>query len=603
MSSIQFSSLRGNAAFSTFRLEKLYASLNQAVPNIACINARFIHFVFSKVHLNIEQQTTLEQILTYGPVSNDSGLIKNNSSAAVVDSANLASISTGINADIVNDIQTFNSQSSQNSHQQELFLVIPRIGTISPWASRATDIANNCGLSDVLRLERGIAFYVTTHNGLALNAQEKATFQTLIHDRMTETVVNELNDAQKLYHSAQPTALSHIDILKGSKAALVNANSTLGLALSSDEIDYLFDSFIAINRNPTDVELMMFAQANSEHCRHKIFNADWIIDDVTQDNSLFGMIRNTHQLNPGTTVVAYSDNSSIVKGQKTQRFYPNGSGEYGFVEEEMHYLMKVETHNHPTAISPFAGAATGAGGEIRDEGATGTGSKPKAGLTGFSVSNLNIPKFSQAWEANSAANNTAISYGKPDRIASALQIMLEGPIGGAAYNNEFGRPNIAGYFRTFELETKDTQGKPEIRGYHKPIMLAGGVGNISAQHAFKKPIPAGAALIQLGGPAMLIGLGGSAASSMDTGSNTEHLDFDSVQRGNPELQRRAQEVIDRCWQLGEQNPIVSIHDVWVLLHELVSARIPFCPRIVRAQNGSGFLCFVANPQRKIAFGQ
>jgi phosphoribosylformylglycinamidine synthase len=343
-----------------------------------------------------------------------------------------------------------------------------------------------------------------------------------------------------------------VDILQGGKAALVQANSEMGLALSPDEVDYLFDNFSKIQRNPTDVELMMFAQANSEHCRHKIFNADWVIDGVQQAFSLFGMIRNTHKLNPGNTVVAYSDNSSIVEGQnvggKTKRFYPREDGAYGFIEEEMHYLMKVETHNHPTAISPFAGAATGAGGEIRDEGATGSGSKPKAGLTGFSVSNLNIPNFEQPWESN--------DYGRPSRIASPLQIMIDGPLGGAAYNNEFGRPNIAGYFRTFELEANN-----EVRGYHKPIMLAGGLGNISAKHSKKNPIPAGAALVQLGGPAMLIGLGGSAASSMDTGSNVENLDFDSVQRGNPELERRAQEVIDRCWQLGDKNPILSIHDV------------------------------------------
>jgi phosphoribosylformylglycinamidine synthase len=319
------------------------------------------------------------------------------------------------------------------------------------------------------------------------------------------------------------------------------------LALSTDEVEYLLENFKKMGRNPTDVELMMFAQANSEHCRHKIFNADWVIDGVQQEISLFGMIRNTHKLNPGSTVVAYSDNSSIVAGQKTKRFYPNNKGEYSFVEDNMHYLMKVETHNHPTAISPFAGAATGAGGEIRDEGATGIGSKPKAGLTGFSVSNLNIPNFAQPWESD---------YGKPNRIATPLQIMIDGPLGGAAYNNEFGRPNIAGYFRTFELESNG-----EVRGYHKPIMLAGGVGNISDSHSHKNPIPPGSALIQLGGPAMLIGLGGGAASSMDTGANTENLDFDSVQRGNPELQRRAQEVIDRCWQLGEKNPILSIHDV------------------------------------------
>ena len=508
-SSPAFLSLRGSPALSQFRLDKLYAFLKTPSPNIAHIYAEFVHFVFSENALDITQQNTLKQILTYGP------------------------------------------HTKLEAPAGELFLVIPRIGTISPWASRATDIANNCGLVDILRLERGIAFYVTTTNGKALTENEKATLKTQIHDRMTEMVFGDLNDAKNLYHAATPAPLESIDILTGGKSALEAANNDMGLALSVDEIDYLLENFTKIGRNPTDVELMMFAQANSEHCRHKIFNADWIVDGEAQDISLFGMIRNTHKLNPGHTVVAYSDNSSIVAGQKTKRFYPQ-NGEYKFAEEDMHYLMKVETHNHPTAISPFAGAATGAGGEIRDEGATGVGSKPKAGLTGFSVSNLNIPNFVQPWET---------VYGKPGRIATPLQIMTEGPLGGAAYNNEFGRPNIAGYFRTFELTTSNSNGDEEVRGYHKPIMLAGGVGNISASHSLKSVIPTGAALIQLGGPAMLIGLGGSAASSMDTGSNTENLDFDSVQRGNPELQRRAQEVIDRCWQLGSQNPIVSIHDV------------------------------------------
>lgn len=514
MSSIQSStsclSLRGSPALSQFRLEKLYAALKQAAPSIQHIYTEFVHFAFSEGALTANDQATLKEILTYGP-------------------ATTAEAPVG-----------------------ELFLVIPRIGTISPWASRATDIANNCGLDTVLRLERGIAYYVTTRDGSPLNDVEKATFKAAIHDRMTESVVGELQAAEHLYHHADPKPLSTIDLLQGGKAALEAANNDMGLALSPDEVDYLLENYRKMGRNPTDVELMMFAQANSEHCRHKIFNADWVIDGVQQDISLFGMIRNTHKLNPGSTVVAYSDNSSIVAGQKTQRFYPSQSGAYRFVEDDMHYLMKVETHNHPTAISPFAGAATGAGGEIRDEGATGIGSKPKAGLTGFSVSNLNIPDFTQPWET---------AYGKPGRIASPLQIMIDGPLGGAAYNNEFGRPNIAGYFRTFELESKDAEGQPEVRGYHKPIMLAGGVGNISDRHSHKDAIPAGAALIQLGGPAMLIGLGGGAASSMDTGANTENLDFDSVQRGNPELQRRAQEVIDRCWQLGDKNPILSIHDV------------------------------------------
>jgi len=511
----QFLSLRGSPALSQFRLDKLYATLKVNAPSVRHIHAEFMHFAFSKKSLSDAHANMLTQILTYGTSSN-------------------YALETNIHAE---------SEYSQT----ELLLVIPRIGTISPWASRATDIAKNCGLLEVLRIERGVAYYVTTHNGQTLNETEKAALKAAIHDRMTETVANDLKDAEKLYHHSDPKPLNRIDILQGGKAALEAANNEMGLALSPDEVDYLLENYLKISSNPTDVELMMFAQANSEHCRHKIFNADWVIDGVQQESSLFGMIRNTHKLNPGSTVVAYSDNSSIVAGQKTKRFYPQQNHAYGFVEDDMHYLMKVETHNHPTAISPFAGAATGAGGEIRDEGATGIGSKPKAGLSGFSVSNLNIPNFTQPWET---------TYGKPSRIATPLQIMTDGPLGGAAYNNEFGRPNIAGYFRTLELASNN-----EVRGYHKPIMLAGGVGNISDSHSFKDPIPAGAALIQLGGPAMLIGLGGGAASSMDTGANTENLDFDSVQRGNPELQRRAQEVIDRCWQMGDKNPIVSIHDV------------------------------------------
>ncbi len=509
-SQAHFFSLRGSAALSQFRLDKLYASLKNSAPNIAQLTTEFVHFAFSDRALSDDAQDILQQILTYGP------------------------------------------HSGHETPSGELLLVIPRIGTISPWASRATDIAHNCGLTQLLRLERGIAYYVTTANGQPLSAAEKQALRSQIQDRMTETVVFSLAEAEQLYHHADPKPLASIDLLSGGKAALEAANSEMGLALSPDEVDYLLDNYRKMGRNPTDVELMMFAQANSEHCRHKIFNADWVIDGVQQELSLFNMIRNTHKLHPGSTVVAYADNSSIVRGQKTKRFYPGADHHYQFVEDEMHYLMKVETHNHPTAISPFAGAATGAGGEIRDEGATGIGSKPKAGLTGFSVSNLQLPGFEQPWET---------PYGKPGRIASPLQIMLDGPLGGAAYNNEFGRPNIAGYFRTFELATPTADGGTEVRGYHKPIMLAGGVGNISDSHSFKNSIPPGAALIQLGGPAMLIGLGGGAASSMDTGANTENLDFDSVQRGNPELQRRAQEVIDRCWQLGAQNPILSIHDV------------------------------------------
>ena len=496
---------RGSPALSPFRMDKILAALKGVAPRITRLHAEFWHFAWADAELSAAQVETLQQILTYGP------------------------------------------QGAQDQPTGELLLVIPRPGTISPWSSRATDIARHCGLESVQRIERGIVYHAATADGSPLADAERAALRPLLHDRMTEAVFGSLDDAARLYHMAEPAPLCSVDILGGGKAALQAANTEMGLALSADEVDYLVDNFSRIGRNPTDVELMMFAQANSEHCRHKIFNADWVIDGIPQAQSLFGMIRNTHKLHPGKTVVAYSDNASIVQGESTRRFYPQADGRYGYVTEDMHFLMKVETHNHPTAISPFAGAATGAGGEIRDEGATGIGSKPKAGLTGFSVSNLDIPGFRQPWE---------LGYGKPGRIASALQIMIDGPLGGAAYNNEFGRPNIAGYFRTLEIEAAG-----EMRGYHKPIMLAGGIGNISAQHSKKNPIPPGACLIQLGGPAMLIGLGGGAASSMDTGANAENLDFDSVQRGNPELQRRAQEVIDRCWQLGADNPILSIHDV------------------------------------------
>ena len=372
-------------------------------------------------------------------------------------------------------------------------------------------------------------------------------YATLLHDRMTESVLQNTSQLSQLFAHHQPQPLVSIDILADGKSALEAANRELGLALAEDEIDYLLRNFIDLERNPTDAELMMFAQANSEHCRHKIFNADWVIDGEKQDRSLFSMIRNTHQLNPEGTLVAYSDNSSVIEGSQCSRFYPDADGAYTANEDETHILMKVETHNHPTAISPFAGAATGSGGEIRDEGATGIGSKPKAGLCGFSVSNLRIPGFEQPWETD---------FGKPDRIASALDIMIDGPIGAAAFNNEFGRPNLAGYFRSYEQQVGG-----KLRGYHKPIMIAGGVGNIDARHVYKGEVPEGSLIIQLGGPAMLIGLGGGAASSMDTGSNVESLDFDSVQRGNPEMERRCQEVLDRCWQMGESNPILFIHDI------------------------------------------
>ncbi len=425
-----------------------------------------------------------------------------------------------------------------------LFLITPRIGTISPWASKATDIARNCGLHGIKRIERGTAVYLSG----SLNAGQKQQWAALLHDRMTESVLPDFAAAAQLF--AHPTAqtFATVDILNGGKTALETANRELGLALSPDEMDYLLENYRQLQRNPSDVELMMFAQANSEHCRHKIFNADFILDGEAQPKSLFRMIRDTHEAAPQGTVVAYKDNASVIEGANIGRFYPDAEQNYRFHQENTHIIMKVETHNHPTAIAPFAGAATGAGGEIRDEGATGRGSRPKAGLTGFTVSNLNLPDLPQPWEQ---------PYGKPEHIASPLDIMIDGPIGGAAFNNEFGRPNLLGYFRTFEAEHEGT-----VRGYHKPIMIAGGLGNIQAEQTHKHEIPAGALLVQLGGPGMLIGLGGGAASSMDTGSNSADLDFNSVQRGNPEIERRAQEVIDRCWQLGaERNPIVSIHDV------------------------------------------
>ena len=498
----------GSSALSAFRLEKLRAALKALAPDITLADTRHCYFIALRKELGKAQSRLLDKVL---------GLDKT-------------------------------AEEPADAVRYQRLLVIPRLGTISPWSSKATDIAHHCGLSGVQRIERGVVYYLNKNSGKQLSKSGYAAVLPLLHDRMTESILNEVDGAaEKIFQHAKPQLLASVDILQDGRKALTRANRTMGLALSEDEIDYLIENFRKLKRNPTDVELMMFAQANSEHCRHKIFNADWVIDGVPQDISLFGMIRNTHKVSPQGTVVAYSDNSSVIEGARIERFYPRADGSYAFSEELTHTLMKVETHNHPTAIAPFAGAATGSGGEIRDEGATGSGSRPKAGLTGFSVSNLNIPGFIQPWETN---------YGKPSRIVSALQIMLDGPIGGAAFNNEFGRPNLAGYFRTFEENVSG-----EMRGYHKPIMLAGGVGNISAIHTHKHELPAGALLIHLGGPGMLIGLGGGAASSMDTGKNAENLDFDSVQRGNPEMQRRAQEVIDRCWQMGDKNPILSIHDV------------------------------------------
>ena len=499
----------GKSALSAFRLDKLRAALDAARCGVTVAETRHIYFIELSAELSANEAALLHRLLNL------------NSGAG----------------------------EPKNAGQAQRLLVIPRLGTISPWSSKATDIARHCALPQATRIERGVMYYLGARSGKALSAAEQQAVLPLLHDRMTESALTDIAGIEaKLFSHGTPQPLSSVDILTAGRAALETANRELGLALSADEIDYLVENFTRLQRNPTDVELMMFAQANSEHCRHKIFNADWIIDDEQQAISLFGMIRNTHKLHPQGTVIAYSDNCSVIEGAEVERFYPRADGGYAYSREFTHTLMKVETHNHPTAIAPFAGAATGSGGEIRDEGATGTGSKPKAGLAGFSVSNLHIPGFGQPWEAG--------PVGKPGRIVSALQIMIDGPLGSAAFNNEFGRPNLAGYFRTFE-ETVNG----EVRGYHKPIMLAGGVGNIAANHTHKHELPEGALLIQLGGPGMLIGLGGGAASSMDTGANAENLDFDSVQRGNPEMERRAQEVIDRCWQLGENNPILSIHDV------------------------------------------
>ena len=498
--------LPGARALSQFRLDKLLKQAREALPKLAAIRAQHWHFVKLARPLAQRELEVLEKLLTYGPRSGHEDL------------------------------------------RETIALVVPRLGTISPWSSKATDIAHACGLDAVERIERGMAVRFELAAGIALDAMARRSLLPLIHDRMTETVLSSLTEADALFHDARPQPLMEVDLLGRGIAALEKANRSMGLALSQDEIAYLGEYFIRIQRNPTDVELMMFAQANSEHCRHKIFNADWIIDGEVMPESLFRMIKHTHAQHPEGTLVAYADNAAVIEGAKVARLRPDAMGVYRSNDEYTHIVMKVETHNHPTAISPFPGAATGSGGEIRDEGATGRGAKPKAGLTGFTVSHLRIPGFVQPWEES--------EYGRPGRIASPLQIMLEGPIGGASFNNEFGRPNLLGYFRTFEQPLEDEQ-----RGYHKPIMIAGGLGNIVQTQIHKRPLAAGVALVQLGGPGMLIGLGGGSASSMGTGQNVEDLDFDSVQRGNAEIQRRAQEVIDRCWALGDENPILSIHDV------------------------------------------
>ncbi|MEJ8809566.1 phosphoribosylformylglycinamidine synthase [Variovorax ureilyticus] len=502
----------GGSALSDFRARQLLPKLQAVEPRIEGVGARFVHLVSTDKAPDAAAREQFSALLGYGEPF-------------------VAPAKTGATV-----------------------VVTPRLGTVSPWASKATDIAHNCGLA-LHRVERVTEYHLTLKAPLldkalgksaALDGDKFAAVAALLHDRMTESVLPRLDAAAGLFAELPPQPMAHVDVQGGGRAALVEANKTFGLALAEDEIDYLVDAFTRLGRNPSDVELMMFAQANSEHCRHKIFNADFIIDGQPQPQSLFSMIRHTERQNPQHTIVAYADNASIMEGHAVERFVPAaGSACYGKTDATHHVLMKVETHNHPTAISPFPGASTGAGGEIRDEGATGRGSRPKAGLTGFTVSKL--------WPKEG-------SYGKPEHIASPLQIMTEGPLGGAAFNNEFGRPNLLGYFREYE-QTAASDVDTVQRGYHKPIMIAGGLGSIDAAQTKKIQFPAGTLLIQLGGPGMRIGMGGSAASSMATGANAAELDFDSVQRGNPEIERRAQEVINHCWQQGAANPILAIHDV------------------------------------------
>ena len=500
--------LPGQSALSNFRLAKLTRALKAADKRLDSVAARFVYLVDTNARLGREDQSRLKALLLSGDTP--------------------AKLSRGA---------------------RKLY-VVPRPGTISPWSSKATDIAKACDISAVNRVERGICyglkFSVKVDDDAALNLGH------LLFDRMTEAVFDGVEKTERLFETHAPAPVATVALASEGREALVAANTDLGLALFGEEIDYLVRCYGDLDRDPTDAELMMFAQANSEHCRHKIFNASWVIDGERKDQRLFGMIKSTTEETPDGVLSAYTDNAAVIEGWEGARLVrrPEDRG-YEFVEEPIHILMKVETHNHPTAISPFPGAATGSGGEIRDEGATGLGAKPKAGLTGFTVSHLRIPGFRQAWEDN---------FPHPDRMATPLDIMIEGPIGGAAFNNEFGRPNLAGYFRTFESRLPGLADN-EIRGYHKPIMVAGGMGNIRAEHTNKIDVPVGAKVAVLGGPAMLIGLGGGAASSLASGASSEDLDFASVQRGNPEMERRAQEVIDRCWEMGDENPILLIHDV------------------------------------------
>ncbi|MBS0614167.1 MAG: phosphoribosylformylglycinamidine synthase, partial [Proteobacteria bacterium] len=492
--------LLGTPALSRFRLEGLLRKVREVEPRVGALAARFVHFIDAVEQFGEHQLLLLNRLLSYGP-------------------------------------------SAPAAHERGAHLTVtPRVGTISPWSSKATDIVQVCGLEQVRRIERGILYFVDSREPLPADALMRIAPQ--FYDRMTESVWTSHFDPRVLFEEGEVRSLRTVPLSHGGREALEQANMDWGLALSPDEIDYLLDAFGRMRRDPTDVELMMFAQANSEHCRHKIFNAQFTIDGAPQPQSLFAMIRATHAANARGVLSAYRDNAAVIEGSVAQRFFADPATQlYGGRAESVDFLIKVETHNHPTAIAPFAGAATGAGGEIRDEGATGIGAKPKAGLCGFSVSNLRIPALPLPWEDEARA---------PSRIATPLDIMIHGPLGAAAFNNEFGRPNIGGYFRTFEQAA---------RGYHKPIMIAGGLGNIRRAHVEKKDVPVGAQLVVLGGPAMLIGLGGGAASSVGSGASSSDLDFASVQRGNPEMQRRAQEVLDGCWALGDANPILLVHDV------------------------------------------
>ncbi len=513
-------SLRGGPALSAARLRRLRDALAAHVPTLTAVDAVHVHLIELARPLTDEATRVLTALLAYDFVERGPGLAK------IAEVAVITRMDDGA------------------------LLVVPRPGTVSPWSSKATEIAARCGLDAVLRVERGVIY---TFDGAPLGPEARAAVAPLLHDRMTQVVLDDLEAAAALFRHEPPAPVATIPVLAGGLAALAEADRRLGLALADDERAYLVDAFGDLGRDPTDVELMMFAQANSEHCRHKIFNARWTIDGVAQDHSLFGMIRHSHATHPGEVLVAYSDNAAVTTGVQAGRFHADPtSKEYSARPTTLHLLAKVETHNHPTAISPEPGAATGNGGEIRDEGATGRGGKPKAGLSGFSVSHLRIPGALRPWELEDP--------GRPDRIASPLQIMLDGPLGAAAYNNEFGRPNLTGTFRTFEQVVPGATGD-EVRGYHKPIMIAGGIGTIEARHVAKRRAAPGDALIVLGGPSMRIGIGGGAASSMAQGQSALELDFASVQRANPEVQRRCQEVIDRCWELGDANPILAIHDV------------------------------------------